>query len=153
VEITMALCLPRDAASVSVVRRIARQALRSVGFEADDVADMELALGEAATNVLRHSLASDQYEVRVELVDAELTIEVVDAGRGFDGEGLGRGDAMANAETGRGIQLMRALADDVRFNYRPNHGSVVRMVKTLRLEANSPLATLQARLAEADSVR
>lgn len=149
----MALCLPRDAASVPVVRRIATQALRSVGFHDEDVSDMELALTEAASNVLRHSRDGDNYEVRVELVDTELTIEVVDAGHGFDSDGLGRDEALGTAETGRGIQLMRALTDDIRFNYRVDHGSVVRMVKTLRVEADSPLATLEALAARGESAR
>lgn len=144
-QITLALCLPRDAASVPVLRRVAAQALRSIGFHGEDVADVELALTEAASNVLRHSQDGEEYEVRLELADDRLTLEVVDAGEGFEGDALGRADASDTAEAGRGIQLMRAMSDEVGFEYRPGHGSVVRLVKTLRLQHGAPLGVLRSR--------
>lgn len=138
VEITLALRLPRDSASVLVVRRVAAQSLRSIGFRKDDVADVELAITEACSNVLRHSRDGDDYEVRVEVSDSTVTVEVLDRGCGFDGDLLGRRDAPGSAEAGRGIQLMRAMVDDVRFAYRPGDGSVVQMTKVLGYEPDTP---------------
>lgn len=141
-DLTLSLCLPHDALSVPVVRKVATQSLLSVGFLDVDVDDAELAITEACGNVLRHSHVDDQYLVQVELHDATLTMEVVDAGHGFDGASLGHGPAPGSAEMGRGIQLMRAMVDDVRFSYLPGRGSVVIMTKRLRYHADSPLALM-----------
>lgn len=145
VDMSLGLCLPRDALSVPVVRRIATQSLRSVGFLDEDVDDVELALTEACSNVLKHSKAHEEYEVRTSLTDTVLVIEVLDTGgEGFESHHLGHDDALEEAETGRGIQLMRALVDDVRFSYVAGRGSLVSMTKTLRYDAQSPMSRLRS---------
>jgi serine/threonine-protein kinase RsbW len=142
---TLGLCLPRDALSVPVVRRIATQSLRSVGFLDEDVDDVELALTEACSNVLKHSEANEEYEVRTSLSDATLVIEVLDTGgQGFESHHLGRDDAFEEAETGRGIRLMRALVDDLRFSYVAGRGALVSMTKTLRYDDKSPMVRLRS---------
>jgi serine/threonine-protein kinase RsbW len=144
VDMTLGLSLPRDALSVPVVRRIATQSLRSVGFVNEDVDDIELALTEACSNVLKHSQVGEEYEVRTTLTDAVLVIEVLDiGGAGFEVHELGRENALDESETGRGIQLMRALVDDLRFTYLPGRGSLVSMTKTLRYDQGSPMAQLR----------
>jgi serine/threonine-protein kinase RsbW len=142
VEVSLSLSLPHDAMSVPVARRVAVHSLRSVGFVDDDVSDAEVAMAEACSNVLFHCVESDPYEVRMQVTDATLLIEVVDAGHGFDGVDRGQENSPGNAESGRGIQLMRAMVDDVRFAYLPGRGNVVSMSKVLRYHDDS----VQARL-------
>ena len=55
------------------------------------------------------------------------------------------GDGLHAAERGRGVSLMRALVDNVRFESRPQAGTIVHLVKTLELEENSPLLSLPPR--------
>ncbi len=141
---SLSLCLPRDALSVPLVRRIAAQSLQSVGFDGDDISDIELALTEACSNVLNHSVDGDEYTVATSLSDSVLVIEVLDGGRGFEGHAHGSDEASGDAETGRGIQLMRALVDDLRFTYVEGRGSLVSMTKVLRYAPDSPLALLHA---------
>jgi serine/threonine-protein kinase RsbW len=130
-EITLALNLPRDEQSVPVARRIVDTSMRAVGVEGGCVDDVTLALTEACTNVLKHSGPGDEYEVRVKLCDSLCSIEVADIGRGFDFSTLEEGDASMEAERGRGVQLMRMLVDRVRFQSKPQAGSVVHLEKTL----------------------
>lgn len=130
-EIMLALNLPRDEQSVPVARRIVDTSMRVVGVEGGCVDDVTLALTEACTNVLKHSGPGDEYEVRVKLCDSLCSIEVADIGRGFDFESLEDGDASMEAERGRGVQLMRMLVDRVRFQSKPQAGSVVHLEKTL----------------------
>lgn len=130
-EITLALNLPRDEQSVPVARRIVDTSMRSVGVEGECVDDVTLALTEACTNVLKHSGPGDEYEVRVKLCDSLCSIEVADIGRGFDFSSLTDDDAADDAERGRGVQLMRMLVDRVRFQSKPQAGSVVHLEKTL----------------------
>ena len=59
-------------------------------------------------------------------------------GRGFDATTLPE-QAPPDAESGRGLLLMRALVDNVAFQSEPQAGAVVHMVKTLRFERDHPL--------------
>lgn len=140
-EINMALLLPRDARTVPVARHICREALRELGVEAGCLADIEVALTEACTNVLEHSRAGEEYEVQVRLAERDCIIRVVDQGEGFDADApVPRADD--SAESGRGIALMRALVDHVKFESRPQEGTVVRLEKQLLYADGAPVTTL-----------
>src|SRR5581483_6084831 len=129
-QISLALNLPRDASTIPVARHIARDALREVGVTAECSMDIEVALTEAASNVVRHSGPGDQYEVGVTL-DADLcTIRVVDTGRGFDFESFVGLSSELSAEQGRGMELMHALVDQVVFESKPAGCSPNRATRT-----------------------
>ena len=70
----------------------------------------------------------------LEVDDDQCVIRVVDRGRGFDSESLGFGHADTSAEEGRGIEIMRALVDQVRFIPKPEAGTIVHLEKTLDFE-------------------
>ena len=144
-EIKFTLQLPRDALSVPVVRRVLNASMETLGVKATCLTDIELALTEACTNVLDHAAHGDEYEVVAGLDDATCVIEVIDTGRGFDGDSLGRAEADPSAEEGRGIQLIRALVDKVHFRSRPEKGMVVRLEKQLEFDEGSPLQRLSER--------
>lgn len=138
-QISLALTLPRDASTIPVARHIARDALREVGVTEECSMDIEVALTEAASNVVRHSGPGDQYEVGVTL-DAELcTIRVIDTGRGFDFESFVGLASELSAEQGRGMELMHALVDQVVFESKPESGTIVHLEKHLQLLDASPM--------------
>ena len=130
VEINLGLLLPRDARTVPVARHICRESLRELGVAQECVGDIEIALTEACTNVLDHSGPGDQYEVQVTLTEQDCVIRVVDGGHGFDTEAP-RVLADGAAERGRGIALMHALVDRVKFESRPEEGTIVHLEKQL----------------------
>ncbi|MFI6516714.1 ATP-binding protein [Spirillospora sp. NPDC050679] len=134
-ELNLDLRLPRDAASVPAVRQLLDSALETLGVEESIRGDIELMLSEACGNVIRHAEAGDDYTVRVTIVDERCVIKVIDSGRGFDVEAV-RGPDPA-AEHGRGMMIMRALADDVRFRSFPESGALVALEKHLRYGAGS----------------
>src|SRR5438270_66131 len=76
----------------------------------------------------------DENLVSLEVDEDQCVIRVVDTGRGFDSQSLGFRHANNSAEEGRGIELMRALVDQVRFISKPEAGTVVRLEKTLEFE-------------------
>ncbi len=137
----MTLALPRDGLSVPVARRVLKNALTALGVADEVTADIEVALTEACTNVLDHAADGEEYEVRAGVHDHECVIEVVDTGGGFDPAAHGFSDAAAAAESGRGIQLMRALVDRVSFTSRGD-GTVVHLEKRLHWEEGAPMALL-----------
>jgi serine/threonine-protein kinase RsbW len=132
-EVRLALHLPRDAVSVPLTRRILVAALASVGVTEECRADIQLAVAEACGNVIRHAGPADEYEVAVSFNAQQCTIEVVDHGPGMRSEGArpdGVAAPSATEESGRGLHLIRMLAD--RFDLRSDHrGTALRFVKRL----------------------
>lgn len=113
-RMSVRLSLPRDASWVSQLRGIAGCLLQKAGTPADDVADLQLALTEACANVVRHAVGTDSYTVGLVVEPAGCEVEIVDLGPGFDETMLDDGDEVDDhAETGRGLDLMQALVDDL----------------------------------------
>ncbi len=141
--IVFSLCLPRDRASVPVVRHLFSGSMERLGVEPECVDDMELAVTEACTNVLLHAGAQDEYQVSVEVNEKLCEIQVTDAGEGFDTSKLSS-ETVVTSESGRGIQLMKALVDKVQFLSKPQDGTIVRLIKEVQLKDNSALRSLGA---------
>lgn len=143
-EIAFKLSLPRDEVSVPVVRHISRDALLKLGVDPACVSDIEIAVTEACTNVLNHADGTDDlYEVTFEVNEELAHIRIIDTGRGFD---EGQIELSADsAESGRGIFLMKALVDDLKFVSEPEKGTVVHLVKKLHVEEDSILHMLAGR--------
>lgn len=136
-QITLALALPRDEMTIPVSRHIATNAMNEIGVAEDCMHDIAVALTEACTNVLRHSGPGDEYEVSLVVDEDDCVIRVVDTGRGFDSTSLGFDNADTSAEQGRGIQLMRALVDSVKFISKPEAGTIVHLEKKLTFDDDS----------------
>lgn len=119
--------------------------MERLGVEPECVDDMELAVTEACTNVLLHAGTADkeEYEVSVEVNEKLCEIQVTDAGEGFDTSKLSS-ETDVTSETGRGIQLMKALVDRVQFLSKPQDGTIVRLIKEVQLKDNSALRSLGA---------
>jgi anti-sigma regulatory factor (Ser/Thr protein kinase) len=136
VEISLSLNLPRDEETIPVARHIVRRALAEVGVENDCTFDVELALSEACTNVLRHAGLGEAYEVRLQIDERSCELRVVDVGRGFDAGGAPAPQSGVE-EGGRGLGLMIALVDKVQFASRSEAGTVVSLEKALVYRENS----------------
>ena len=136
-QIILALSLPRDEQTIPVSRHIAVKAMTEIGVIEDCIQDIAVALTEACTNVLKHSGPGDEFEVSLEVDDDQCIIRVVDTGRGFDSQSLGFSHADTAAEQGRGIELMRALVDSVKFISKHEAGTIVHLEKTLEYEDGS----------------
>lgn len=138
-RIDLEVCLPRDVITLPVIRHIAICALGELGVTTTAVDDVALALTEACTNVVKHSGADDEYEVHLVVTDGLCEISVIDTGQGIDSAVLDRGMAPVSDETGRGLALLTALVDGVRFESRPEEGTVVHLVKQLDVVGDGPL--------------
>jgi len=115
-----------------------------LGVSDDCVSQIEVAVTEACTNVLRHVQDTDtEYEVAVTVSESRCEIRLLDAaGEVFPHEEEGREEAHPEAESGRGIFLMRAMVDELKFVSEPESGSVVHLVKNLDLKEDSILRKL-----------
>jgi serine/threonine-protein kinase RsbW len=98
------------------------------------LADLKLALTEAASNSVRHAYGDKDVGVVVisyELFPDRLVIEVTDEGDGFDpAQAEGHPDELS--EGGLGIAIIRAIADEVEIGAQPGgKGSRLRFEKAL----------------------
>jgi len=141
----IAVCLPRDAETVTLVRGVVANALNSFGVTRECVDDIRLAVSEACTNVIQHAAAEDEYEVRVEIDEQACAIRVKNAGHGFDAAALEGVMPEPDSPRGRGVAIMRALMDWVDLSSEPETGTIVRLVKTLEVDPDAHFARLRAR--------
>jgi serine/threonine-protein kinase RsbW len=97
------------------------------------LADLKLALTEAASNSVRHAYGErvGVVEISYELLPDRLVIEVTDDGEGFDpAEAVGPPDELS--EGGLGIAIIRAIADEVEIGRQADgKGSRLRFEKAL----------------------
>ena len=139
----VAVCLPKEALTVSLIRSVVRHALRTFGVTGDCIDDICLGLSEACNNVVDHAVPDDEYEVRLQVDQARCAISVRNTGEGFDAEALA--DVMPNpgSPRGRGVAIMRAVMDQVDFRSEPEAGTIVHLTKGLTAEPGAPLDRLR----------
>jgi serine/threonine-protein kinase RsbW len=130
---TVRLTIPARAEYITLCR-LALTGIARVRDLSDEVlADLKLALTEAASNSVRHAYAGEAgiVEISYELLADRLVIEVTDDGEGFDlAEPHGPPEELS--EGGLGIAIIRAIADEVEIGkQRDGRGSRLRFEKTL----------------------
>lgn len=119
------LRLSPEPEALRALRRILARFLEEAGADSDEVSALVMAANEAWQNAIEHGTGFARTTVDIDLAvqDGEATITVRDAGR--------RDRAPSDPDRGRGIELMRALADEVTLELAP-HGSSVRLRRALR---------------------
>ncbi|MGW6579132.1 ATP-binding protein [Streptomyces globisporus] len=156
-SIWWSLHLRREAASVPLARRFLLGTMETAGVDPDISFDLSVALSEACANAVEHggdrtvfgepgdtrtgrpSADSGQYRVTAYLDGEKCRIEVSDSGPGFPARRALRpaahspqAEAEADAESGRGLDLIQQLSDHVQFGNRPGRGAVVSFDKVLK---------------------
>jgi serine/threonine-protein kinase RsbW len=127
-HLSVAVELPAQMWTLAVSRRVVGEMLEQAAVSATIQDDLAVAVTEACSNVVRHAPSSGIYRLTVDVDDDRCVIGIRDAGPGFD-PNLPRSTS-ADRDGGRGLLLMRALVDDIRFeNRRP--GMTVTMIKSL----------------------
>lgn len=139
-HINLSLVLPRDESSVPVVRHICATALQEICTEPATISDIEIALTEACANVVEHSGPGEDYAIDVTIDAEKCVIRVVDRGQGFGVDETTARTPDLSSDGGRGVALMQALVDKVRFESRPQEGTVVCLEKRLEFRGVSTLA-------------
>jgi serine/threonine-protein kinase RsbW len=131
---TVRLTIPARAEYITLGRLALTGISRLRPLSDELLADLKLALTEAASNSVRHAYADGgegTVEILYELHGDRLVIEVTDEGAGFDPRHAdGNGEGLT--EGGLGIAIIRAIADEVEIGARPDGGgSRLRFTKTL----------------------
>lgn len=132
-DTVFSISLPREAYTVAVVRDILGALLRRSGLCPGCVDDILLAASEACANAVEHGGSSPDYAVEVELAPGWCELQVSHTGRAPDTAALVQRFTSEHtplpgleAESGRGILLMRYLMDEVDFSGEPRTTVILR---------------------------
>lgn len=107
---------PANPRQLSVIRHLVSGWLAPLGLDANETADLVLAVDEAVSNAIEHAYGGDDgtEDGTVELMlwteRRTLCIEVVD-------HGIWKAPAPKVPSRGRGIHVMRSLADSVLIHF------------------------------------
>jgi serine/threonine-protein kinase RsbW len=115
--------------------RLALTAIAGVHPVSDETLhDLKLALTEACTNSVKHAYAEGGegiVDIVYELQPDRLAVEVGDAGAGFEPHDPNGANDDELSEGGLGIEIIRAVTDEVEIEPREGGGSRLRFVKFL----------------------
>jgi serine/threonine-protein kinase RsbW len=127
-ETALQVTLPRATWTVPLARRLARHLLRRAPIGAEGCTAVEIAVGEACSNAVRHAAPASHYELKLRLRDASCLVEVTDAGKGFD---LRHDPDMpgTRAVSGRGLPLIARVTDQLEVCRQAPTGTLLRFVK------------------------
>jgi serine/threonine-protein kinase RsbW len=133
-ERSVRLTIPAKAEYITL-GRLALTAIAGVRPVSDEALhDLKLALTEACTNSVKHAYGENgggSVDIVYELLADRLAVEVGDAGTGFDPNADAPGAGNDLEEGGLGIEIIRALTDEVEIGAREGGGSRLRFVKLL----------------------
>ncbi len=130
-ERTVRLAIPARPEFVCVVRHALEGLVRPRGLPPETLADIKLAVTEACANAVDHAYggAGGTIDVVLELSADRIAFEIVDTGMGF---APGPRVAGETGESGFGLTIVRALADELEIGSRDDGGgSRLRFVKLL----------------------
>ena len=132
--VTVRLTIPARAEYITLCRLALTGIARLRELSDELLADLKLALTEAASNSVRHAYGDKDagvVEISYELFPDRLVIEVTDEGEGFD-PAEAEADPDGLSEGGLGIAIIRAIADEVEIGAQPGgKGSRLRFEKAL----------------------
>lgn len=115
------------------------QEARAAGMDDHAVWEVQLAVDEAATNIILHAYGDHDLEgpvvVRTELKDGEFVVYLRDNGARFDPAAVPKPDLTSPVEErqtgGLGLYLMRKLMDRVDFEFESSGSNMLTMAKRI----------------------
>lgn len=130
------LTLPATLDALAQISLFITDAAEREGLDARSTWQVQLAVDEAATNVIQHAYCTDapgNLAVSWRCEHGSFMVMLRDQGRGFDPQTVPEPDLHTSIDEreagGLGIYLMTRLMDEVRFAFDPHMGNVVTMVK------------------------
>lgn len=118
---------------VSVIRLTTSGIANKVGFCIDDIEDLKVAISEACTNAIKHSL-DDKFIVIYSTIENGLTIEVIDNGKGYDRNSVSEPNMNDLKEGGMGLFIIESLMDEVIVKSQEGKGTSIKMTKYLGVD-------------------
>jgi serine phosphatase RsbU (regulator of sigma subunit)/putative methionine-R-sulfoxide reductase with GAF domain/anti-sigma regulatory factor (Ser/Thr protein kinase) len=135
---------PAQFEHLDAIREFAAEAARQAAMDDKEIYNMQLAVDEAASNIIEHAyenIPDGQIEISIEVTPEALTVIMRDHGKYFNPDETVEPDPEADLEDraigGLGLFFMRKLMDEVRFEWQPEQGNLLTLVK-LRASKQKP---------------
>lgn len=134
------LKLPAASENLDIIRKFISGIAANMGFNEDEIYQIELAVDEASANVVKHAYKDESSSeknifVTVKRRPARIEITIADHGVGFDPSSLHTPDMEEYLKRmkpgGLGVHLIKTLMDDVKFRINPGVRNEVKMIKNL----------------------
>lgn len=130
---TIELTIPSDFKFLGAVDAAFQDVAREFSCAQNWIDDFSTALVEACTNAIEHGnkyAKGKRVRVVVELNGKQIVGRVYDQGPGFDfAKYLSEPPPDPLSERGRGIMIMKAFTDEIRYTVDPEGGICVELVK------------------------
>lgn len=130
------LSFPGRFDSLAAIGEFVVRAAEAAGLDERAVYAVELAVDEACSNIIEHAYGGEgrgDIEIAWRISSDGLTVTLRDRGRPFDPAAVPtlepRGSLKERDDRGLGLHLMRQLMDEVRFEFTPDSGNVLTMLK------------------------
>jgi serine/threonine-protein kinase RsbW len=136
----MILNIPSDFKFLGAVDAAIQDLAREFSFSQDAINDVSTALVEACSNAIEHGnkfSPDKRVQVTLKFNGTSFTASVLDQGGGFDFQSLLDDDSPPDmmSERGRGLIIMKAFTDDLRFSY--TDGLLVELTKVRQAVAEA----------------
>ena len=123
--------------NLSIISDFITKVMRQIGAKERSISEVQLAVDEACTNIIRHAYSErkDVITLTLELADEDLLITITDRGKPFDPSSIPPPDLEADVDErktgGLGIYFMRKLMDYVNYSFDAEEGNKLTMRKHL----------------------
>ncbi len=124
--------------NLDVIRNFVVRIAREMGFSEENVYDIEVAVDEAASNVIKHAYPGNNsrkrpLDVKVKKNKKFIEITITDKGKGFDPRKVKEPQIEEYLKKmkrgGLGLYLIKQLMDEVSFNINPGKQNQIIMKK------------------------
>ncbi|MBN1889766.1 MAG: ATP-binding protein [Thermoflexales bacterium] len=134
---SLSLHVTADVTRLAEIRRFVEETAAALGVEAGLVPKLQLAVDEAATNIIVHGYQGQVGLIEIEMQrdGTELVIRLRDSASPFDPTTVPPPDLTLQLEErppgGLGIHLMRQAVDRLSYSPLPQGGNELSLIKTL----------------------
>lgn len=122
--------------SLEMISHFVMKVARDAGLDDKSVYGVQLAVDEAATNIIEHGYGGEGLgEIRItcEILEDGFKVELLDRGKSFDLDAVAEPVTNAPLEDikprGLGVFFMRRMMDDIRIETSPRSGNRLIMIK------------------------
>lgn len=143
------LTLPANLDALAYVSAFITAAAERSGLDERATWQVQLAVDEATTNIVQHAYDEQHpgtFTLTWEVQGNRFVVTLHDRGRSFDPNEVPTPDIMSPLEErqagGLGIYLMTRLMDEVRFDFDPQEGNLLSMIKYITPAARDDVVIL-----------
>lgn len=135
----------------NIVKKNTEKVAKLMGFSDNDTFDIVLAVEEAYVNAIEHATSLSQHkdyelEIAYYIYPSQLVVLISDNGQGFDLEKIKNNNEIKHCynseieikQRGRGLELIKALADECDILTTPGYGTTIKIIKFLKKNIKKP---------------